>query len=339
MLIRTIDAHVCGSTVRLVVDGFPSLHGTTMAARLVSAGRRADQVRQLVVNEPRGHEGLTAAVLTEAGEAGADAGVLFMDVAGFKGVSGHGVLAVVAVALERGLLVPRSDGRVVVDTAAGVVRVRVERDAAGRISRVATSGIPAFVAAAGVDLSVHGRRLRTDIAYGGGFYAIVDAESAGVVVDGAHLGHMQRAGVAVAAAVDAVMDLTHPGTGEVLPLAGVMFTAPPQHEAAALRSAVVRPHGGVERSPSGTGTAAVMAVLHAMGLLSDDVPFVHEGLTGLTLEGDVVGRARVGPVDAIVPAIAGHVFITGDHSFTVDGADPIPRGFSLSSPGTPGRAG
>lgn len=330
MVIRTIDAHVCGSTIRLVVEGFPSPAGTTMSSKLASAARRADVVRQLIVNEPRGHEGLTSAVLTEPGTTAADAGVLFMDVSGFKALSGHGILGVVTTALERGVLLPRADGRVVVDTAVGVVRVRVERDADGRIVRTAASGVPAFVLAAGVDLSVHGRRLRADIAYGGGFYAIVDAESAGVVVDGAHLGPLQRAGTAVAAAVDAAMDLTHPGTGEVLPLSGTLFTAPPRHELSALRSAVVRPHGGVERSPSGTGTAAVMAVLHAMGLLPEDAPFVHEGLTGLTLSGEVVGLARVGPFDAIVPEIAGRAFITGDHAFTVAADDALPNGFTLS---------
>lgn len=330
MPIRTIDAHVCGSTVRLIVDGFPAPQGTTMASRLASAVRRSDVVRRLVVNEPRGHADLTAAVLTEPGDPGADAGVLFMDVSGFKALSGHGLLAVATVALERGLVMPRTPDRVDFDTADGPVRVRLERGPDGRVARARLAGAPSFVVAAGVDLSVLGRGLRADVAYGGAFYAIVDAESAGVSVSGLHVGSLQRAGLAIASAVDAAMDLTHPGTGEVLPLGGVLLTAPPRSEGAALQSVVVRRHGGVERSPSGTGTAALMAVLDAMGLLAEDVPFVHEGLTGQTVEGRVAGRTRVGQVAAVVPEITGAAFITGEHTFTVAAGDPLPEGFRLS---------
>lgn len=330
MPIHTVDAHVCGSTVRLITEGFPAPRGTTMAARLSSAARVSDDVRRWLTHEPRGHADLTAAVLTESGDPLADAGILFMDAAGFRPLSGHGVLGVVTIALERGLLMPRTDRRVVVDTAAGLVRLRADRHPDGRLSRLAFTSIPSFVLAAGVDLHVQGRRVRADLAYGGGFYAIVDAESAGVIIDGAQAGALQRAGMAVAAAVDAAMDLTHPGTGEVLTLSGAVFTAPPHTEHAALRSAVVRPHGGVERSPSGTGTAAVMAVLDAMGLLSDDVPFVHEGFAGLTFEGHVASRTRVGPTEAIVVEIAGAAFITGDHRFTVAEDDPLRGGFRLS---------
>ncbi|MFN7915809.1 MAG: proline racemase family protein [Vicinamibacterales bacterium] len=330
MPISTIDAHVCGSTVRLIVDGFPSPRGTTMAARLASAARRADAVRQLVVNEPRGHAALTAAVLTEPGEAGADAGVLFMDVSGFKPISLHGLLAVATVASERGLVVTRDADRMVIDTADGSVQVRLERGADGRVLRACATGVASFVMAAGVDLSVPGRRIRADLAYGGGAYAIVDAETAGVVVSGAQVGALQMAGLAIANAIDATVDLTHPGTGEVLPLDGVVFTAPPRAEHAGLMSAVVRRHGGVERSPSGRGTAALMAVLDAMGLLAGDGPFVHEGLTGLTLAGQVASRTRVGQVPAIVPEIAGSAFITGVHTFEVSADDPLRGGFRLS---------
>lgn len=328
--VHTVDAHVCGSTVRLITEGFPAPRGTTMAAKLASAARRSEEVRRWLTHEPRGHADLTAAVLTEAGDPLADAGILFMDAAGFRPLSGHGVLGAVTIALERGLLMPRTDRRLVIDTAAGLVRVRADHHPDGRLSRLVITGLPSFVAAAGVDLHVSGRRVRADIAYGGGFYAIVDAESAGVIIDGSQAGALQRVGMAIAAAVDAAMDLTHPGTGEVMALSGTVFTAPPRTADASLRSAVVRPHGGVERSPSGTGTAAVMAVLDAMGLLSDDLPFVHEGLAGLTFEGHVASRTRLGAVEAIVAEISGAAFITGEHRFIAAEGDPLRGGFRLS---------
>lgn len=300
-----------------------------MAQKLAWAGRRAEGLRRILMNEPRGHADLGGAVLTEAVEPGADAGVLFMDGSGFRPLSGHGIMAVTTIALERGLVLPGDPRRVVFDTALGAVRARVERHGAA-VARVVVSGVPSFVFRPGIDLLLPGRRLRADVAFGGGFYAIVDAESAGVPVDGAHLGDLRRAGMAIAAAVDAALDLQHPLADAPSRLAGAIFTAPPREDGAALRSAVVRPDGTVERSPSGTGTAAIMAVLDAMGLLPDAMPFVHESVTGQLFEGRVGGRTRVGETGAIVPEVAGRAAVTGDHTFVVADDDPLPEGFRLS---------
>ena len=282
--------------------------------------------------EPRGHADMCGAVLTEPTTPGSHAGVLFMDADGFSPLCGSGIIAVTAIALDRGLLTLPSDASsVVFDTPAGTVRAARRSAAAGvagTAQRVAFTCVPSFVLQPGVDVRIAGRRLRADVAFAGGFYAIVDGEAAGVAVDGAHLGELRRTGREIAAAVDAVVAVRAPGD-HGRGLDGVIFTAPPRGEAD-LRNATVFASGVVDRSPCGTGTAAVMAVLDAMGLLADDRPFVQEGLVGTTFAGTIVGRSRVGDLEAIVPSIEGSAWITGEHTFVVDDDDPLKEGFRLA---------
>jgi trans-L-3-hydroxyproline dehydratase len=331
--IRTIDAHVAGAPLRLVVDGFPSLPGRSMKEKRAWAARRADRIRRVLMLEPRGHADMAGAVLTEPTQPGSDAGLLFMDNDGFGALSGHSVIAAATIAISRGVLIVRDDRSIVFDTVAGPIRVSVDRDAddPARIDRVSFKSVPSFVLAAGVDVPLAGRRLRADIAFAGQFYAIVDAESAGVVIDGAHLGDLRRLGVAIAAALDAApLRIVHPLDSSAAGLSGTIFTAPPQATGADLRNATVSAGGSVDRSPGGTATAAVMAVLDAMGLLTDTGRFVHEGLTGQLFEGLVAGRTRVDSHEAVVAEIQGSAHITGEHTFIVDDRDPFQDGMRLN---------
>ncbi len=301
-----------------------------MGEKRESAGRLADAMRRTVLLEPRGHADLLGAVLTEPTQPGSDAGVLFMDADGFVAMSGHGVMAVATLALERHLLVPRDPSRVVLDTPAGPVRVTVARRERGGVGEVTFTNVPSFVVQPGVNVPLPGRRLRADVAFGGEFYAIVDAESAGVAVDATRTGDLRRMGIAIAASVDAALAVVHPVAPELSVLAGTVFTAPPQEPGADLRCATVRVSGAVDRSAGGTGASAIMAVLDAMGLLAEDGGFEPEGLTGQRLRGRIRSRTRVGAFDAVVPEMTGTAYITGEHVFLVDEADPLAGGVRIS---------
>jgi proline racemase len=294
------------------------------------AAHRADRLRRVLMLEPRGHADMFGALLTEPTQPGSDAGLLFMNQDGFGAMSGHSVMAAATVALERNLLMVPARRPLILDTPAGTVRVRVEReDGTGRVRRVSFTNVPSFVFAPGVDVPLPGRRLKADVAFGGEFYAIVDAESAGVPIDGTRLGDLRKAGIAVVEAVDAQLSAVHPADRSIEGIAGAVFTAPPQVPGADLRSATVLAGGGIDRSPGGTGTAAVMAVLDAMGLLAEDSRFVSEGLTDQTFEGTVAGRTRVGTLDAVSLEISGTACITGAHEFVVGDDDPLRDGFSF----------
>ncbi len=185
-------------------------------------------------------------------------------------------------------------------------------------SRVSFVNVPSYVLHAGVPVQLGPRLLRADIAYGGGLFAIVDAESAGVSIDVAHVPELRRTAEAIREAVEKLEAVD-----------GTIFTGPPYDAGADLRNAAVLAGGVVDRSPCGTGTSAVMAVIDAMGLLSGDRPFVHESLIGTQFEGRLNGRTMVGDYPAIMTEIAGSAWITGDHTFIADDRDPLKGGFRV----------
>jgi proline racemase len=343
MIIKTIDAHVAGEPLRLVVDGFPSPRGKTMIEKRDWAARHAEHLRRALVLEPRGHADMSGALLTEPVSPGAHAGVLFFHNDGYSTMCGHGILAVTTIALERGLLLPGGDASTIVyDTPAGTIRTRatigVRQAGKGgqsgeggsiRVERVSFVNVPSFVLYAGLPVQLGARHLRADVAYGGAFYAIVDSEAVGLAIDAAHLPELRRAGMAIKRAIESAHTVVHPLEPSVSGIDGTIFTGPPHDSGADLRNVAVFGDAEVDRSPCGTGTCAVMAVVDAMGLLDEGKPFVHESAIGTRLSGRLVGRTLVGDYPAIVPEIEGSAWITGDHAFVIDPLDPLKEGFRL----------
>jgi proline racemase len=362
LTLKTIDAHAAGEPLRLIVDGFPSPRGKTMLEKRAWVSRHADHLRRALMLEPRGHADMYGAILTEPVTPGSHAGVLFMHNEGYSTMCGHGVIAVTTIALERGLIMPGQDGGAVVyDSPAGTIRARArwageaglptdlsavargakvearsakvggvgQTTAAARVAGVSFVNVPSFVLHGGLSVKLASRQIRVDVAFGGAFYAIVDSEAVGLPIDAAHLPELRRAGMEIKDAIESVHDITHPLERGLQGIYGTIFTGPPSDEGADLRNVTVFADAEVDRSPCGTGTAAVMAVVEAMGLLSDTKPFVHESLIGTRFSGRVSARTVVGELEAIVPEIEGSAWITGEHTFLVDDDDPLKNGFRI----------
>jgi len=336
--IRTIDAHTAGEPLRLVVDGFPSPEGATMLDKRAWAAKHLDHLRRAIMLEPRGHADMYGALLTEPVTEGAHAGVLFMHNEGWSTMCGHGVIAVTTIAVERGLMWdasarPGGPIELVLDVPAGPVPAAATTstvDGRTRVDQVTFRNPPSFVLAAGVPMHVGGRVFTADVSFGGAFYAIVDAEAAGLSIDAAKLPELKRTGMAIAREVERVLKVVHPNEPGLTGVYGTIFTAPAQVDGAHLRNVTVFADAEVDRSPCGSGTAAVMAVLDEMGVLgAGDGTFVHESLIGTCFTGHVAARLRVGDFPAIVPAIAGSAWITGEHTFLVDADDPLRAGFRI----------
>ncbi|MDO8678835.1 MAG: proline racemase family protein [Acidobacteriota bacterium] len=334
--IRSIDSHAAGEPLRLVVEGMPSPEGRTMLEKRAWAMKRLDHLRRAIMLEPRGHTDMYGALLTEPVTKTADAGILFMHNEGWSTMCGHGIIAVTTIALQRELIRPRTaePGAVGVryDTPAGLVAARARLTYQGdamRVESVAFRNVPSFVFEPSVLVAIGGRKIPVDIAFGGAFYAIVDAEAAGVPIDAARLPELRALGMAIAREVERLRRVVHPIDSGLEGIYGTIFTAPALLPDAHLRNVTIFADAEVDRSPCGTGTAAVMAVLNDMGLLLDDVPFVHESIVGTTFSGRVVDRMQVGDRPAIVPEIEGSAWITGEHTFLVDGDDPLKAGFRL----------
>jgi proline racemase len=331
--IHTVDAHVGGQPLRLVVGGAPRSVGASMARRSDWLRRHADYVRRALVLEPRGHGDMLAAQLTDAVAPGAHAGIVFMGAHGYPPLSAHGVIAAATIAVERELLPSRQDagGEVplTLDTAAGTIHARVrahDRGGVARVDSVAFTNVPAFVHAAGQSLRIGTRELRVDIAYGGLFYAIVDTEAVGIPLSASRLPDLRRLAADIVSAANTAIEVHHPAVPSVAGVAGVVFTGPPQDPEAHLKAVTVTGGGAVDRSPGGTGMSAVMSVLDAMGLLPEVGAFVQEGLVGTIFHGRVAGRRQVGERPAIAVEIEGTAWITGEHTFLLDEDDPFREG-------------
>jgi proline racemase len=329
--IRTIDAHAAGEPLRLVVDGFPSPEGATMLDKRAWAQKHVDHLRRALMLEPRGHADMYGALLTEPVSEGAHAGVLFMHNEGWSTMCGHGVIAIGTIAVERELIWP--GGRhLVLDTPAGRIDARVEVSQEGtarRVSAVSFRNVPSFVFRAGLPVRLGDRTLPVDVAFGGAFYAIVDAEAAGLALAADNLTELRRFGMDVKHEVERLLQVRHPLDGGLHGIYGTIVTAPAHHPEAHLRNVTIFADAEVDRSPCGTGTAAVMAVLSELGVLNEGDSFVHESLVGTLFTGRLTARVSVGDYAGIVPEIQGSAWITGEHTFLIDGDDPLKAGFRL----------
>jgi proline racemase len=331
-VVKTIDAHAGGEPLRLIADGMPRPSGKTMLEKRDWMRRRADHLRRALMLEPRGHADMYGAVLTEPVSPGAHAGVLFMHNEGYSTMCGHGVIAVTTIAIERGLLFDRQAIEIVLDTPAGTVYARprvLESGGSTRVDAVAFTNVPAFVYIAGQPVKVGTREIRVDVAFGGAFYAIVDIEAVGVPLEARRLPELRRIATDIKAAVEASVVIAHPAEPRLTGLYGVIFTGPPTDPEAHLRNLTVFADAEVDRSPCGTGTSAVMAVLDAMGLLPTDTAFVHESLIGTLFRGRLLNRTQAGDLPAIVTEIEGSAWITGEHTFYIDDEDPLREGFRI----------
>jgi proline racemase len=192
---------------------------------------------------------------------------------------------------------------------------------------VAFLNVPSFVLYGGLGVKLGTRQIQADVAFGGAFYAIVDSEAVGLPLDLAHLPELRHAGLEITRAIGAARAIAHPLDPGLRGLAGTMFTGPPADPQADLRNVTIFADGSVDRSPCGTGTAAVMAVVDAMGLLGDSHAFVQESVIGTRFRGRLGSRTTVGEYPAIVPEIEGSAWVTGEHTFLLDAADPLKHGF------------
>jgi proline racemase len=246
----------------------------------------------------------------------------------------HGVIVAAAAAVQHGLISTGEAGtgstRLILDTPAGVVTAIVDDDD-GRRGSVRVRGVPSFVQAAGVPIALPGRTVPVDLAFSGEFYALVDGEAAGVPIDEAHVPELRRLGQAVCAAVNRTVTVVHPDDPTIQGVAGALFTGPARDDGAHLRSALVTAQGAVDCSPGGSATAAVMAVLDAMGLLGDADTFVHEGLSGARFTGRVASRTHVGEQVALLVDVEARAWPTAEATWLLDHDDPFHQGLIKSA--------
>lgn len=323
----TIDAHAAGEPLRLITSGVPDLPGATILERRQHMAEHHDDIRRVLLFEPRGHADMYGAVLTPPVSEEADFGVIFLTNEGYSSMCGHGVIALTTILLERGL-VERGDAEpeIVFDSPAGLIRATATIDA-GQVRSVAFRNVPAFRLAQNLQIETSRGQVKVDVAFGGAFYALVDAMDVGLEVVPGNADDLRQIGMEIKHAVDEHMAVVHPEEPKLFGIYGTIITEPPRTQGGSGRNITVYAEGAIDRSPCGTGTSARLACLYADGALAIDEPYVHESVIGTTFTGRVLQETTVGGLPAVVTEIAGRGYLTGLHQFIVDPDDSTKQGF------------
>jgi proline racemase len=314
---------------RVVTGGVGPIPGGSMLERKLYFEQHMDGLRLMLMREPRGHGAMSGAILQPPLHEDADWGVLFIEVSGCLPMCGHGTIGVATVLVETGMVEPAEPETVIrLDTPAGLVEARVAVEN-GRARSVALRNVPSFLLARDQAVELNGRSLEYDMAFGGNFYAILPAQSAGLEVDPARAGELVERGLEIMAAINEGDRPEHPGDARIGGCKHVIFTAPGQDGPRSQRSATSIHPGWLDRSPCGTGTSAKLAALHARGELAVGEEFVNRSVIGTRFGGRIVAETEVGGLAAVVPEISGRAWITGMGQYVLDPEDPFPEGFAL----------
>jgi len=325
--IRTVDAHAAGEPLRVITDGVGPIPGETILEKRRYAREHLDGLRRTLMFEPRGHADMYGALVTNPVTEDGDLGVLFLHNEGWSTMCGHGTIALVTVALETKMLDRKEVVRL--DTPAGRVTACATFEGA-RVRRIAFENVPSFPYA--LDQTVEAPEIGTiryDIGFGGAFYAFVQAKDLGVQLTPRDFRALIHRGMLVKHAVMKSHPIRHPYESDLSFLYGTIIVGPAYSTDAHSRNVCIFAEGEVDRSPTGTGVSARLALEYTRGRLKKGEPFTVESIIGTQFTGIVVDTTKFGPHDAIIPRVEGSAWITGRHEFLVAPDDPIKEGFIL----------
>ena len=327
--VTTLDTHAAGEPLRIVTGGVDPIPGKTILEKRRYAREHLDGLRRSIVFEPRGHADMYGAITTEPVTPDGDLGVLFMHNEGWSTMCGHGIIALTTALLETGA---RTGDVVRYDAPPGRVTARAVRDGA-RVREVAFENVPSFAAALDETVHVDGLgEIRYDLAFGGAFYAFVDADALGVPLDASGFRQCIDAGMRIKRAVMAAREVRHPEAPDAADLSflyGTILTGKAHAAGADSRNVCVFAEGEVDRSPTGTGVSARVAIERARGRLAGGASFTVESIIGTRFRGRALRDAKVGPYAAVVPEVAGSAWITGRSDLWIAPDDPLREGFVL----------
>jgi len=325
-----IDGHTCGNPVRLVAGGGPLLEGSTMMERRAHFLAEFDWIRTGLMFEPRGHDVMSGSILYPPTRPDCDIAILFIETSGCLPMCGHGTIGTVTMAIEQGLVRPKTPGVLRLDTPAGLV-VAEYRQVGDYVEEVRITNVPSFLYAENltVECPVLGE-IRVDVAYGGNFYAIVGPQQNFRDMADHSAGELIAWSPVVRARLNEKYSFVHPENPGINRLSHMLWAGAPVSPEADARNAVFYGDKAIDRSPCGTGTSARMAQLHARGKLGPGDDFIHESIIGSLFRGRVESETTVAGKPAIIPSIGGWARMTGLNTIFIDDRDPFAHGFVVN---------
>lgn len=325
-----IDAHTCGNPVRVVVEGAPELKGATMGEKRQHFMQEYDWIRTGLMFEPRGHDMMSGSILYPPSDPDNDAGILFIETSGCLPMCGHGTIGTVTVAIEHGLVRPKTPGLLRLEVPAGKIQVTYTQEG-NRVKSVKIGNVKSFLAASGLTVPCSGLgELTVDVAYGGNFYAIVDEQPNFPGLQHFTADQLIAWSRELRQAINLRHDFVHPENPTIRQCTHILWTGSPIYPTSTARNAVFYGDKAIDRSPCGTGTSARMAQWYVRGKLKRGETFVHESIIGSTFIGRIEEETDLQGMPAIIPSVEGWARIYGFNTITIDpDDDPYALGFQV----------
>jgi proline racemase/trans-L-3-hydroxyproline dehydratase len=328
-IISTIDTHTAGEPTRVVTGGIPHIPGKSMQEKKAWMAQNEDDLRKMLMWEPRGHRDMFGAILTAPVSEDADMGIIYMDSGGYLDMCVHGSIGAVTAMVECGMIKSvntksEQSQQIVLDTPAGKIYSTVHIDQ-GRAKSVRIQNVPSFFYDE-LEIELDGiGRFPVSICFAGNYFAIVQAEHLGMRVEQQQVDKLIAYGLAIRDKVNRGITILHPESGEP----GRVDLVEIYEETTPPRNVVIFGTGQVDRSPCGTGTGAKMALLHAQNKLQVGQPYPYRSIIGTEFVGEILEEKQIRDRIAIVPAVTGRAHIIGLQKFVIDDEDPFKYGFGF----------
>lgn len=328
--ISTIDMHTGGEPLRILTDGYPRMMGETMLEKRKYFRDNFDYIRKGIMWEPRGHADMYGAVITDPCSRDADFGAIFMHNEGYSTMCGHAIIALTKFVLDTKLIRKMGDKpTVTIDAPPGkIVSTGIRED--GVIKSVSFRNVPSFVLYKDQHVQVPGLgRVQYDVAFGGAFYAIVDADKFKLSLEASDYAKLIELGMKIKKSVMNNQKINHPFEDDLSFLYGTIFTGKPYNPSRHSRNVCIFANGEVDRSATGSGVSARAALHHARGDLKMGEKISIESILGTTMEVELASLTTFGPHKAIIPIVSGTASFIGKNNFWFDPEDPLVDGFIL----------
>lgn len=327
--IGTIDMHTGGEPLRILLEGLPEIKGNTILEKRRYFRDHLDYIRTGCMFEPRGHADMYGAVITEPERPDSDFGTFFMHNEGYSTMCGHATIALTKFAVETGMVRPVNHiASMKIDAPPGQLRAEARVDDDGIVRRSSFWNVPSFVLFQNQTVEVPGLgKIIFDVAYGGAFYAFVEAEPLGFSLDISEYDRLIDVGRKIKLAVMEHFDIKHPFEEDLSFLYGTIFTGKAKNPKHHSRNVCIFADGEVDRSATGSGVSARAALHYAKGEMQSGDRFVIESILGTTMEVKITEITTFGPHKAVIPKVSGSAWFTGKNEFWFDPEDPLKKGF------------
>ncbi|UOB17852.1 4-hydroxyproline epimerase [Abyssalbus ytuae] len=324
-----VDAHTCGNPVRVVAGGSPFIEGADMSEKRQNFLKDYDWIRRGLMFEPRGHDMMSGSILFPPSDPQNDCGILFIETSGCLPMCGHGTIGTVTVAIEEGLVLPKTAGTLRLETPAGLVKVSYTQEGK-KVKSVKIVNIKSYLDKEDIITYCTGLgELKVDVSYGGNFYAIVEVQKNFKGLEHYQVNELIAWGRELRSNLNAAHKFVHPENPTINGLSHILWTGAVIDENSTARNAVFYGDKAIDRSPCGTGTSARMAQWYAKGKLKKGDLFIHESIIGSKFIGSIEEETEIAGKKAIIPGIEGWAMVTGYNNIVIDDEDPYAHGFQV----------